>query len=181
MKSFFYGLIGGMLIILGINFFWETTSNWTLSNLKAWYGGKTEAPKDTISDETINIKIAEGLQKSYGTDSLIITSIGLPQTTYEYYVCGVKGTKPLEKDTYRAKKVIFTCKGSECRIFAIYDATNGDLIKVEEDNSPRPQQVTVPQPPNNNNNSQPSDTAKQNSQNNKDVGYQNTYNNASDV
>lgn len=146
MKGFLKGfLIGALLLFIG-NFFFEFMDKCTYSNAKSYVNAKlgNEEVSDTIAEADINLNIAKELQKNYGADSLIVTSISKPSKQYEYYVSGVKGVKDLDDVSHRVKNVGFNKGNLAYKVIVIYNSVDGTIVRIENDNTPT--QVVEVQP-----------------------------------
>ncbi len=146
MKGFFKGfLIGALLLFIG-NFFFEFMDKCTYSSAKSYVNTKlgNEEIRDTIAEADINLNIAKELQKNYGADSLIVTSISKPSKQYEYYVSGVKGVKDLDDVSHRVKNVRFNKGNLAYKVIVIYNSVDGAIVRIENDNTPA--QVVEVQP-----------------------------------
>jgi len=146
MKGFFKGfLIGALLLFIG-NFFFEFMDKCTYSSAKSYVNAKlgNEEVSDTLAEADINLNIAKELQKNYGADSLIVTSISKPSKQYEYYVSGVKGVKDLDDVSHRVKNVGFNKGNLAYKVIVIYNSVDGAIVKIENDNTPT--QVVEVQP-----------------------------------
>ena len=146
MKGFFKGfLIGALLLFIG-NFFFEFMDKCTYSSAKSYVNAKlgNEEVSDTLAEADINLNIAKELQKNYGADSLIVTSISKPSKQYEYYVSGVKGVKDLDDVSHRVKNVGFNKGNLAYKVIVIYNSVDGSIVRIENDNTPT--QVVEVQP-----------------------------------
>lgn len=146
MKGFFKGfLIGALLLFIG-NFFFEFMNKCTYSSAKSYVNAKlgNEEVSDTLAEADINLNIAKELQKNYGADSLIVTSISKPSKQYEYYVSGVKGVKDLDDVSHRVKNVGFNKGNLAYKVIVIYNSVDGKIVRIENDNTPA--QVVEVQP-----------------------------------
>lgn len=146
MKGFFKGfLIGALLLFIG-NFFFEFMDKCTYSSAKSYVNAKlgNEEVSDTIAEADINLNIAKELQKNYGADSLMVTSISKPSKQYEYYVSGVKGVKDLDDASHRVKNVGFNKGNLAYKVIVIYNSVDGKIVRIENDNTPT--QVVEVQP-----------------------------------
>lgn len=146
MKGFLKGFfIGALLLFIG-NFFFEFMDKCTYSSAKSYVNAKlgNEEVSDTISEADINLNIAKELQKNYGADSLIVTSISKPSKQYEYYVSGVKGVKDLDDVSHRVKNVGFNKGNLAYKVIVIYNSVDGTIVRIENDNTPT--QVVEVQP-----------------------------------
>ena len=144
MKGFSKGFFVGLFILLLTNFIWGYMGKLTYENAKNYVEGKVGDEKvDTLSDEDINLSIAKTLQEKYGADSLMVNSIGTSLTKYDYYISGVKGTKELEDKTQRLKKVTFSKGSLQYRVNIFYNCTNGNVDKIENDDTPLPNSTEV--------------------------------------
>ena len=146
MKGFFKGfLIGALLLFIG-NFFFEFMDKCTYSSAKSYVNAKlgNEEVSDTLAEADINLNIAKELQKNYGADSLIVTSISKPSKQYEYYVSGVKGVKDLDDVSHRVKNVGFNKGNLAYKVIVIYNSVDGEIVRIENDNTPT--QVVEVQP-----------------------------------
>ena len=137
MKGFFNGVVWGVLLVILSNFFIGYMGNWTLEHAQTLFIGKQDtAMADSLSDEEVNLSIAKTLQEKYGSDSLVVTYIGRPQTSYAYYISGVRGTKELENKEQRAKRVAFSKGVNKYKVVVVYDASNGNIVSISNDDSP---------------------------------------------
>lgn len=146
MKGFFKGfLVGALLLFIG-NFFFEFMDKCTYSSAKSYVNAKlgNEEVSDTLAEADINLNIAKELQKNYGADSLIVTSISKPSKQYEYYVSGVKGVKDLDDVSHRVKNVGFNKGNLAYKVIVIYNSVDGSIVRIENDNTPT--QVVEVQP-----------------------------------
>ena len=84
------GFLVGAIILFVVNFFFGFMDNCTLSSLKESFSPKDscEVKKDSVGEEVVNLNIAKYLQEKYGGDSLMVETISIPSSTYEYYVSG---------------------------------------------------------------------------------------------
>ena len=132
------GFLVGAIILFIANFFFGFMNNCTLSSVKESFYSKDscEVKKDSVDEEVVNLNIAKYLQEKYGGDSLMVETISIPSSTYEYYVSGVKGTRKLEGTNDRVKKVSFKKGDDLYRINVIYDCVDGNIKVVENDESP---------------------------------------------
>ena len=82
------GFLVGAIILFVVNFFFGFMDNCTLSSLKESFSPKDscEVKKDSVGEEVVNLNIAKYLQEKYGGDSLMVETISIPSSTYEYYV-----------------------------------------------------------------------------------------------
>lgn len=136
--NYFKGIFVGIVLLLVANFFGGFLDKCTLSSVKGLmaHNDSTEVKVDSVGEDVVNLNIAKYLQGKYGADSLMITSVSVPSTVYEYYVSGIRGVRKLDSPTDRVKKVTFTKGASQFRIMVIYDSSNGEVKVVENDTSP---------------------------------------------
>lgn len=146
MKGFLKGFFIGMILLFVGNFFFEFMDKCTYSSAKSYVNAKlgNEEVSDTIVEADINLNIAKELQKNYGADSLIVTSISKPSKQYEYYVSGVKGVKDLDDVSHRVKNVGFNKGNLAYKVIVIYNSVDGTIVRIENDNTPT--QVVEVQP-----------------------------------
>jgi hypothetical protein len=146
MKGFLKGFLIGVLLLFIGNFFFEFMDKCTYSSAKSYVNAKlgNEEVSDTIAEADINLNIAKELQKNYGADSLIVTSISKPSKQYEYYISGVKGVKDLDDVSHRVKNVGFNKGNLAYKVIVIYNSVDGTIVRIENDNTPT--QVVEVQP-----------------------------------
>jgi hypothetical protein len=138
MKGFLKGFFIGMILLFVGNFFFEFMDKCTYSSAKSYVNAKlgNEEVSDTLAEADINLNIAKELQKNYGADSLIVTSISKPSKQYEYYVSGVKGVKDLDDVSHRVKNVEFNKGNLAYKVIVIYNSVDGAIVRIENDNTP---------------------------------------------
>lgn len=136
--NYFKGFIFGIVLLVVANFFGGFLDKCTLTTVKGLinHNDSTEIKVDSVGEDVVNLNIAKYLQGKYGADSLMITSVSVPSTVYEYYVSGIKGVRKLDNPSDRVKKVTFTKGKDEFRIMVVYDSSNGEVKAVENDSSP---------------------------------------------
>ena len=136
--KFFKGFLIGAILLFIVNFFMGFMDKCTLTSVKGMFTDKDTADikVDSISEDVINLNIAKYLQSKYGADSLMIETISVPSTIYEYYVSGIKGTRKFDNPNERVKKVTFKKGSDEYRILVIYTCNDGVVKVVENDTSP---------------------------------------------
>lgn len=132
------GFLVGAIILFVANFFFGFMNNCTLSSVKELFSSKDscEVKKDSVDEDIVNLNIAKYLQEKYGCDSLMVETISIPSSTYEYYVSGVKGIRKFDGTNERVKKVSFKKGDNLYRINVIYDCVDGNIKVVENDESP---------------------------------------------
>lgn len=136
--NFFKGFVIGCVLFFVMNFFIGFMNKCTLENVKSMLADKdtTEVKVDSIGEDVINLNIAKYLQGKYGADSLLVETISVPSSIYEYYVSGIKGTRKFDNPNERVKKVTFKKGNDEYRILVIYTCNDGVIKAVENDMSP---------------------------------------------